>query len=101
MILSGPSKASHIKIFQRSLQRMIYTYIAEHDNLSYIHYLPFFVNSYNERVHTTTKYTPNEVVASQEIQRELEDKNIKNKILHRKNKRKPTLHIGDSVRISL
>ena len=101
VILSGPSKASHVEVFQRTLQRMIYSFITEHDNLSYINFLPFFVNSYNERIHTTTNYSPNSIVKSRDIQIKLEEKSVERKFFTRKNSKKPTLKIGQWVRISL
>ena len=101
VILSGPSKASHVEIFQKTLQRMIYTFISEHDNLSFINFLPFFVNAYNERIHTTTNYSPNATLKSQSIQRSLRNINLERKVSNKVNQRKPTLKIGDWVRISL
>ena len=101
VILSGPSKAANVEVFQRTLQRMIYSFIAEHDNLSYINFLPFFVNAYNERIHTSTNHAPNTIINSRKIQIKLEEKNVKNKFISRKYSKKPTLKIGQWVRISL
>lgn len=101
VILSGPSKAANIESFQKTLQRMIYTFITEYDNLSYIPFLQHIVNSYNERTHSSTGFTPNQVEESPVIQNKLEDRNFSIKMEDLKNKKTPSLKRGDLVRISL
>ena len=101
MILSGNSKAANVEAFQKTLQRMIYSYIHEYDNLTYIHALPLLVNSYNERIHSATGYSPKHVESSPIIQQILERKYMSTKGNDIKNKLKPSLKLGDWVRISL
>ena len=101
VILSGPSKAANVEIFQKSLQQMIYKHITEYENLSYITVLPLLVNSYNERIHSATGYTPNEVESSKTIQAILQNKVINTKVNDISKKIRPSLKVGDWVRISL
>ena len=87
--------------FFKKLQRMIYSFIHENDNLSYIHILPLLVNSYNERIHTSTGYSPNQIMNSPLIQDRLEKKILNLKSNDITKRKKPSLKLGDWVRISL
>lgn len=100
VILTGNSKAGVVEIFQKTLQRLIYSYIVDTDQQSYISVLPQLVEGYNNKVHTTTGFSPNDVESNSEVQRIVERDNMKDVSQSILNKVKPTLRVGDAVRIS-
>ena len=100
VILTGNSKAAVVEIFQKTLQRLIYSYIVDTEQECYISVLPQLVEGYNNKVHTTTGFSPNDVESNSEVQRIVERGNMKDVSCAILSKVKPTLHVGDAVRIS-
>lgn len=98
---SGISKAAVVESFQRTLQRHLYTHIAEHESLEYASILPHIVNSYNNQKHTSTGYTPTEIIENKEIQEHLRSKTVLKMISDKKVKRSPKYKVGDYVRVKL
>ena len=87
--------------FQRTLQRRLYGHIAEHESLEYSSILPHIIETYNNQKHTSTGYTPKEIIESKEIQENIRSKTLLKKISDKKEKRKRKYKVGDYVRVKI
>ena len=74
--------------FQRTLQRRLYGHIAEHESLEYSSILPHIIETYNNQKHTSTGYTPKEIIENKEIQENIRSKTLLKKISDKKEKKK-------------
>jgi hypothetical protein len=99
LIYTDASHASLCERFNRTMQRLIYSYLTANDTDRYIHKLPQLVETYNSRHHRGILMTPNE--AEMPENRVLLAHNI-SKLLDKNNRekrRKAKLSVGDEVRI--
>ena len=93
------NKCSVIEIFQKYLQRKIYSYLVENETRRFVQILPEIVYGYNNGVHSFHKLTPYEATKEENLG-EVQNKQIS--LLKRfKIKKKPKFSIGDHVRVSL
>ena len=99
---TGLSKAALAESFQKTLQRRLYTYFTENETLNYTSILPYIIETYNNQIHTSTGYSPKEVLTNNGIQEKLRGKEIEEKIKHKnKKKLKTKFKVGDIVRIKI
>ena len=70
------SKAALAESFQKTLQRRLYTYFTENETLNYTSILPYIIETYNNQIHTSTGYSPKEVLTNNGIQEKLRGKEI-------------------------
>ena len=90
--------AAFIERFNRTLQRLIYTFNTENETYRYIDALPQLVQTYNNRKHRMIGTTP--VIAENDETSHLEIRKLAAKY-HEKIKSKPIIfRIGDTVRIA-
>ena len=92
-------KASTVERFQKTLQRKMYMYITERENLRYIHILDKIMWNYNITYHSFLKCSPIDVETERRHQNRV-------MLLHAKKyfnvrRQKPKLKLGDTVRISI
>ena len=89
-----------------TLKRMISRYMTHKNTFRYIDVLQQIVNNYNNKTHSTTKLSPNEILANPKPLTELAYANMelyqmKNHFKNNTQKRpKPRFKIGDFVRVS-
>ena len=90
--------AAFIERFNRTLQRLIYTFNTENETYRYIDALPQLVQTYNNRKHRMIGTTP--VIAENDETSHLEIRKLA-ALYHEKIKSKPIIfRIGDTVRIA-
>ena len=91
-------KAGTVERFQRTLQSLIYKFIASTGSKRFVHRLKDLVKTYNNRRHRMINMTP----AEAELEENLEDvrKSVK-KNYDKVKKRKPRFKIGDKVRVKI
>lgn len=89
-------KCSLAERFIRTLRRKLYMYLYANQTIKYIDVLPKIVNSYNNTVHSSTKYKPSSINEDNVLS------TYKNLIRnHKLNKQESAkFKIGDTVRIS-
>lgn len=90
--------ASYVERFNQTLQGIIMKYLTEFSTNKYIDKLPEIVRSYNLRHHRMIGMSPHEAETNPNAQLIINKKIAKNESKIRKSK--PSLSIGDTVRIS-
>jgi transposase InsO family protein/uncharacterized protein YktA (UPF0223 family) len=85
------NKSVYVERFNRTLKEKLYKYMTLKNTKKYIDYLPIAVNEYNNRKHTTTRQTPEDVY--------INNKTPYHKITASK-VRKIKFSVGDFVRIT-
>jgi len=98
---TSDSKCPHVERVIGTLKNMVYRYLTEYETNTYINVLDELVNTYNTRIHTAHKMTPNEA----------DDPTNRNAVLTELTKRydsallnkgkRPLLTIGDTVRLAI
>lgn len=91
-------KAGTVERFQRSLQSLIYKFIAHTGSKRFIHRLPDLLKTYNNRYHRIIKMTPSEAEREENLPQLRE--NLK-EYYDRVAKKKPRFAIGDKVRVKI
>lgn len=93
------NKCSIVEIFQKYIQRKIYSYLVERETHQFIHVLPEIVNAYNNSKHSFHKISPYEATLEKNFGY-IQDKHFS--LLSRfHKKKKPKYKLGDIVRVSL
>lgn len=92
-------KAMYIEVLQRTLERLIYTFLTEDETLRYIHVLQHLVRRYNQTPHSFVKFSPFDIESDVKTHNEVLLRFAKR---YDKLKRKSVLfEPGDCVRILL
>ena len=90
-------KASIVERFNRTLKGRMVKYLVENQTLRYVDALPLFLDAYNNRVHSTTGFAPNEV--NEFNQEEVFEAQYGDYL--KKPIRKPRHKLGDQVRLAI
>lgn len=106
MHLYSDQKAAHVERFNRTLKRLMYMFMTQRGNAKYIDQLTNIVGSYNRRIHSSIKMSPNEADLSENRTRVLSavmttyGKLVTGKTgQHLKNQKKNKLKVNTLVRI--
>ena len=97
----GEYKCAVVERFQKTIQKLIYSFLVENETLRFIDVLQNLVANYNSTIHSTiSPLTPLDALDIKNVHI-LEKSHSKNKVLRRIKKVKPKFKKGDRVRISL
>jgi hypothetical protein len=95
-------KCSIVERFNRSLKSIMWKHFSYSGSYKYLNKLPEIINAYNNRKHSATKYSPNEINESNILQ--VYENLYCGKGRYKKNSLcpsvKPLFNVGDTVRIS-
>jgi len=108
----SPWVQGQIERLNGTLKKSIFRWMADNETKKYVEALPFLVHSYNTTKHSTTKFTPYQIMFKREAATSVLDKvvhaNIQQaatrmieKDLRKTNKSLEPLELGDQVRINL
>ena len=97
----GEHKCAVVEKFQKTIQKMIYSYLVENETFRFIDVLQDLVNNYNNTIHTTiAPLTPTEAFNIKNVDI-LEKAHSKIKTKLRYKKIKPKFKLDQKVRVSL
>lgn len=103
IVAEGSHKASSVEVFQRTLQRKIYTYLDDKQTRKWLDALSHIILNYNLTKHSSTGFTPIEIEDSRLIQQKVQEKYLDRftefRLKKLRRSRKPKYKIGDVVRI--
>lgn len=101
IVMKHPNKhAPHVERFNRTFQKILYSYLIEHRTVRYLEKLPVFFQSYNGRIHSAHGLTPDEAFKKENsfrVNQALERRFVENWPARKKDKQ--VFEIGDTVRI--
>lgn len=90
--------ASYVERFNRTLKRLMYSYMTQNETNRYIHKLDDFLHTYNSRKHRMIGMTPQEAEQAHNRKR-VDEANQRN--YDKVKKKKPKFIVGQLVRIAL
>lgn len=96
---NGLHKAAIAERFNRSIQRLIYSYMEDQKTKKYIEALPYLVKTYNSRTHRSIGMSPNEAEKSSNHAKVREKLGVHISQLIEKRKKSPLFKVGDRVRV--